>query len=204
LVECQLPKLDVAGSSPVARSSEVVDETVGSRADQAVMTPRLTIAARLVACLVLAGAAPLAGQQAPPSISVTGAVTQPLTLTAVDLAAMPRASVTTNSNGIATTYEGVWLSDVLKKAGVAMGTALRGPALSAYVVASASDGYQVVFSVGELDPDMTGGQFLVADKADGKALFGENGSFRLVIPNDKRGARSIRMLTSLNVVQLRK
>ncbi len=159
---------------------------------------------RLAFVVALATTASLAAQQPAPSIAVTGAVATPLTLTAADLATMPRATVATNSNGIATTYEGVWLSDVLKKAGVAMGSALRGPALSAYVVASASDGYQVVFSVGELDPEMTGGQYLLADKANGKALFGENGAFRLIIPGDKRGARSIRMLTTLNVVQLRK
>lgn len=160
---------------------------------------------RLLLCATLAFSAPtLAAQQAAPSIAVTGAVSQPLTLTAADLAAMSRATVTTTNNGISTAYEGVWLSDVLKKAGVPFGSGMRGPTLSTYVVASASDGYQVVFSAGELDPDMTDGQYLLADKANGKALFGENGSFRLVVPKDKRGARSIRMLTSLNVVQLRK
>jgi len=159
------------------------------------------VALRFVALVV--AATPVVAQTAP-SVAVTGAVSQPLSLTAADLAAMPRASVTTNSNGIATTYEGVWLADVLKKAGVPFGAGMRGAALSGYVVASASDGYQVVFSLGELDPDMTDAQFLLADKANGKPLFGENGAFRLVIPKDKRGARSIRMLTTLNVVQLRK
>lgn len=159
---------------------------------------------RLIFLVAMGTAAPLVAQQAAPSVAVTGAVATPLTLTAADLATMPRASVTTNSNGIATKYEGVWLSDILKKAGVALGPALRGSALSAYVVASASDGYQVVFSVGELDPEMTDGQYLLADEANGKPLFGENGAFRLIIPKDKRGARSIRMLTTLNVVQLRK
>jgi len=117
---------------------------------------------------------------------------------------MPRATVTTANNGIATTYEGVWLAEVLKKAGAPLGGGMRGPALSSYVVASASDGYQVVFSLAEVDPDMTDEEFLLADKANGKPLFGENGSFRLVVPKDKRGARSIRMLTSLDVVRLRK
>jgi hypothetical protein len=58
--------------------------------------------------------------------------------------------------------------------------------------------------VGELDPGMTDGQFLLAEKANGKPLFGENGAFRLVVSKDKRGARSIRMLKELNVVQLKK
>jgi DMSO/TMAO reductase YedYZ molybdopterin-dependent catalytic subunit len=154
--------------------------------------------------LTLAASGPAGAQQAAPSIAVSGAVTTPLTLTAADLSAMPRQTVTTNNNGIATVYEGVWLSDVLKKAGVPLGAGMRGPALSMYVLASASDGYQVVFSVAEVDPDMTDGQYLVADKANGKPLFGENGVFRLVVPKDKRGARSIRMLTSLSVASLKK
>ena len=43
----------------------------------------------------------------------------------------------------------------------------------------------------------------VAVKVTG-ALFGAQGRFRLVIPKDKPGARSVRMLTTLEVVQLRK
>jgi DMSO/TMAO reductase YedYZ molybdopterin-dependent catalytic subunit len=148
--------------------------------------------------------APLARAQSASSIAVTGAVPQPLTLTAADMANMPRTSLTMKNNGIETVYEGVLLSDVLKKAGMRLGEALRGPALAAYVLASASDGYQVLFSIGELDPEMTDNQFLLADKANGKALFGENGAFRLVIPKDKRGARSVRQLTKLEIVQLRK
>ncbi len=40
--------------------------------------------------------------------------------------------------------------------------------------------------------------------ANGKALFGAQGRFRLVVPKDKPGARSVRMLTKIEVVQLRK
>lgn len=167
------------------------------------MTLRFLPRISLVLCGALTAAAPVAAQQAPTTITVTGAVPQPLTLTASDLVAMPRATVTMNSDGIATNYQGVWLSEVLKKAGLPLG-GLRGAALSTFVVAIASDGYQVVFSLGELDPEMTDGKFLLADAADGKPLFGENGAFRLVIPTDKRGARSIRMLTRFDVVQLRK
>ena len=152
---------------------------------------------------VVAAGTPVTAQTAP-SVAVTGAVSQPLSLAAADLAAMPRATATTSSNGTATTYEGVWLADVLKKAGVPFGAGMRGPALAGYVLASASDGYQVVFSLGELDPDMTDEQFLLADKANGKPLSGQNGAFRLVVPKDKHGARSVRMLTTLNVVRLRK
>ena len=164
---------------------------------------RKTVLRNAVLCLVLAAVSVAFGQQAP-SITVTGAVKQPLTLTAADLAAMPRAKAVTDNNGIQTTYEGVWLSDVLKKAGVPLGPGLRGAPLAGYILASASDGYEVVFSIGELDPDMTSGQYLLADTANGKPMFGENGAFRLVIPTDKRGARSVRLLTKIEVVQLKK
>src|ERR1700755_2774679 len=93
----------------------------------------------------------LLSQDAQPTVQVTGAVKQALTLFADDLAKMPRASVRTTSNGMETVYDGVWLHEVLKKAGVPQGSELRGKALASYVLAQAQDGYQVVFSLGELD-----------------------------------------------------
>jgi DMSO/TMAO reductase YedYZ molybdopterin-dependent catalytic subunit len=146
----------------------------------------------------------LHGQQSVPSISVTGSVTTPLMLTAESLAQMQRATATVSSGGIDTQYEGVWLHEILKKAGLPAGEALRGKMLTTYVLAEAQDGYQVVFSLGEVDPALGDTPILVADKANGKALFGENGAFRIVVPRDKRGARSVRMLTKIEVVQVRK
>jgi len=146
----------------------------------------------------------LAAQDTPASIQITGAVKQELTLTAGDLSKMPRASVKTTNNGMETVYEGVWLHEVLKKAGVPQGSELRGKALAGYVLAQAQDGYQVLFSLAELDPSFIDNEILLADTANGKALFGAQGRFRLVVPKDKPGARSIRMLTKLEVVQLRK
>src|SRR4051812_34583291 len=90
----------------------------------------------------------LDAQETPASVQVTGAVKQPLTLTADDLAKMPRAAVKMSS-GMETVYEGVWVHEVLKRAGAPQGTSLPGKALG-YVLAEATDGYQVVFSLGEL------------------------------------------------------
>ena len=146
----------------------------------------------------------LMAQDAQPTLQVTGAVKQALTLSADDLAKMPRATVRTTNNGMETVYEGVWLHDILKKAGVPRGTELRGKALASYVLAEAQDGYQVVFSLGELDPAFIDNEILLADTANGKPLFGAQGRFRLVVSKDKPGARSVRMLTKLEVVQVRK
>jgi DMSO/TMAO reductase YedYZ molybdopterin-dependent catalytic subunit len=143
-------------------------------------------------------------QEAPATIQVTGAVKQPLTLTADDLAKMPRATVKTSNNGLETVYEGVWLYEVLKRAGAPLGGELRGKALTDYLFVEAKDGYQVVFSLAEVDPAFTDSEMLLADKADGKPLVGSQGPFRLVVAKDKPGARSVRMLTKIDVVQVRK
>ena len=170
------------------------------------MSPSMYLTALygLATAIFFGGAVPANAQTPAATLSVSGDVATPLTLTPADLGAMPRASVATSNNGIETVYSGVWLADVLKKAGVPLGAGMRGSVLSGYVIASASDGYQVVYSIGEVDPELANGQYLLADSANGKPLFGANGAFRLVVPTDKRGARSIRMLTSLKVVQLKK
>ena len=139
-----------------------------------------------------------------PAVEVTGDVRQKLTLTAAELAKMPRASVRMKNKDVETEYSGVWLDEVLKRAGVPRGRELRGKALAGYVLAAGQDGYQVVFSVAELDPTFVDSQALVADTADGKPLAGAQGRFRLIAPKDKPGARSVRMLTRIEVVQLRK
>jgi hypothetical protein len=154
--------------------------------------------------LVLVAACLLPAQDSEPAVQVAGAVKQALTLTAGDLAKMPRASVRTSNNGMETVYDGVWLHEVLKRAGVPQGSELRGKALTSYVLAEAQDGYQVVFSLAELDPAFIDNEILLADTANGKPLFGAQGRFRLVASKDKPGARSVRMLTRLEVVQLRK
>jgi hypothetical protein len=138
-------------------------------------------------------------------IAVTGDVSTPLSLSAADLATMPREHVElAEQDGGKMMYEGVALQEILKKAGIPFGRAMRGKALAGYVLAEAKDGYAVAFSLGELDPDLGGARVIVADTRDGKPLFAYQGPFRLVIPADKEGARSLRMLEKIEVVKLRK
>jgi DMSO/TMAO reductase YedYZ molybdopterin-dependent catalytic subunit len=142
---------------------------------------------RTVALILLLATACLAQSEA--SFSVTGNVPQPLVVKVGDLAKMPRATVAA--------YEGVWLHEILKKAGLGPGGEQTG-----YVVASAADGYRILFSLGELDPTVTENQYLVADKVNGQPLTGRDGTFRLVVPKDVRGVRSVRQLSKLEVVIL--
>jgi hypothetical protein len=141
----------------------------------------------------------------PAVLHVTGDVPAPIELKAEDLAGMPREMVSLHEeDGSNVQYEGVLLREILTRAGAPLGKGLRGKALATYVLAKARDGYAVVFSLGEMDATFGNESILVADKRDGKPLFEYQGPFRLVCPNDKAGARSVRMLESLEVVRLKK
>ena len=124
------------------------------------------------------------------TLVIVGDVAQPLTLQPADLKSLPRQTVKVEEEGRMLTYEGVLVADLLKTAGAPTGTELRGAAVASYVVASAADGYQAVYSIAELDPLFTGSEVIVADTVDGKALFEYQGPLRLVAPKDLRGARS--------------
>jgi DMSO/TMAO reductase YedYZ molybdopterin-dependent catalytic subunit len=154
---------------------------------------------------VLARAQATGTNTAPAELAIRGDVSAPLVLKADDFAGMPRESVSVaDQDGTKISYEGVALREILKRAGVPFGKDLRGKALASYVVAKAHDGYPVVFSLGELDAAFGNESIVVADKRDGKPLFGYQGPFRLVCPNDKAGARSVRMLETLEFVRLQK
>jgi DMSO/TMAO reductase YedYZ molybdopterin-dependent catalytic subunit len=142
---------------------------------------------------------------APPTLTITGDIPTPQTLKAEDLANMPREKGTvTEQDGTTVEYEGVLLREILKRAGAPLGNQLRGKALASYILAKAHDGYEVVFTLGEIDAAFANEQILIADKRDGKPLFGYQGPFRLTIPADKAGARSVRMLETIEVVRLLK
>ena len=135
-------------------------------------------------------------------VRVSGAVSQPLALSLQDLAAMPRTKVTAKEHDITATYEGVTLAEILQKAGAPMGKLLRGKAMATYVLVTAKDGYRVVFALPELDPDFTDAsqKIILADTADGKPLPEKQGPVRIIVPQEKRGGRWIRMVESIEVV----
>jgi hypothetical protein len=124
------------------------------------------------------------------TLVVAGDVAQTLTITPAELKAMPRTMVTVADEGRQQNYEGVLVGELLKRAGAPVGRDLSGKAVATYVRATAKDGYQVVFSLAELDPGFTTNDIIVADTIDGKPLFDYQGPFRIVAPHDKRGAHS--------------
>ena len=98
------------------------------------------------------------------------------------------------------TFKGVLLVDILDSAGVTLGKELRGENLAKYVLIKAVDGYEVIYSLPELDPEFTGQTIILAYQVDGNMLPKGEGPFRIVSPNDKRPARWIRELTTIKVL----
>lgn len=173
--------------------------------DSAKVRLRALVLVGLVLALV-AGSPVAAAQDAvavPTVLRVEGAVVTPLSLTAADLDKMPRATATLTADGNTTTYEGVLLYDILVKAGWQFGRGMTGKGMASYLIATGKDGYQVVFTLAEIDPMFAGAKVIIADKADGVALPATQLPFRVVAPQDKMHARSIYSLVKLEVVRLR-
>jgi len=114
------------------------------------------------------------------------------------LAALPHTTITVFNGHVKTnqTYSGVPLIDILKPLGVV--DQPKGKDFRFYVEAEGSDGYFVVYSIGEITPFIHDGTILVADTVDGKPL-SENGPFQLVATGEKHPARWVRNLVAIRV-----
>ncbi|KJV34650.1 molybdopterin-dependent oxidoreductase [Luteibacter yeojuensis] len=120
----------------------------------------------------------------------------------LDMASLPRVEVTAGAHGDApSAWQGVNLIDVLRAQGAPVGKALRGKALAEFVRITAADGYQVIFSLGELDPDFGGRKVVLVDRHEGKPLDAKDGPYRVVVPDDSRPARWIRNVTAIELVE---
>jgi hypothetical protein len=114
------------------------------------------------------------------------------------LAALPHTAVTvfnehTKKNE---TYSGVLLMDLLAQVG--MPAKPHGKDLKLYVVVAGADGYKAVYAGAEATPDLHEATILVADAQDGKPL-GDDGPLKLVATGEKRPARWVRNLASIEV-----
>ncbi|MES2861651.1 MAG: molybdopterin-dependent oxidoreductase [Pseudomonadota bacterium] len=141
----------------------------------------------------------LAGAAQAQSVAVTGADGASVTLSAADLAALPRRMLTLSVHGESHVFEGPTLASVLKDVRAPLGEDLRGQALLTYVTVRAADGYGVVLSLAEIDPALSPTAVLLADEVDGAPIDAEEGPFRLVVEGDARPARSVRHVTSITV-----
>jgi DMSO/TMAO reductase YedYZ molybdopterin-dependent catalytic subunit len=150
----------------------------------------------------LAQAAATSGQ-----LSISGDIPKPLTLSLDDLRHQPRTTLKVPNEHQANTqdtYEGVPLATLLKQTGMPQGSQIKGAVLATYLMAEGSDGYRVIFSLAEVDSDFQDSGIIVADTMNGAPLSATAGPLKLVVPHDKRPARSVRMLQSIKIVSVPK
>jgi DMSO/TMAO reductase YedYZ molybdopterin-dependent catalytic subunit len=161
-----------------------------------------SILSTLLAILLCTPASVLAQASQAVALRVIGDVPNPLELSIADIAAFQRQTIrVTDDKGAQVEYRGVPVAEILKKAGAPLGKELKGPNMAVGVVASAPDGYRVLFSLTEFDPAFSGSVILLTDRRDGKPLDNREGALRLIVPGDQRHARWIRGVTTLEVLR---
>ncbi|HVJ85731.1 MAG TPA: molybdopterin-dependent oxidoreductase [Caulifigura sp.] len=122
-------------------------------------------------------------------------------ITAADWSKLPRTKVeATDKHGAKGSYEGVAMSELMQLAHVPTGEKLRGDWLRCYVLVEAADGYQALYALPEFDPAFTDERVILADRRDGAPLGEKNGPFQVIAPAEKRGARWVRMVNRIKVV----
>ncbi|GAA0905890.1 molybdopterin-dependent oxidoreductase [Luteibacter anthropi] len=160
------------------------------------MKQRIVLGCALVAAIMLAPRA-----YAADSIRYIVPGKPPVTLDAAALAKLPHASAHVGAHGdTPSTWDGIALIDLLREQGAPVDKALRGAALAKFVRVTASDGYQVIFTLGELDADLGAEKVLLVNRRDGHPLDSMDGPFRIIVPVDVRPARWIHNVTTIELV----
>jgi hypothetical protein len=136
--------------------------------------------------------------------ALTG-VQHPATYTLASLTALPATTLTTTYLAagvpVTDTYTGVSLWTLLSTAGLILNPAIKNDVLRKYVVAVGSDGYEAIFSLGEIDP-FFGNQLdtvAYADSGNQLGSGGPDGFARMVVPGDIAGGRYVSNLVALAV-----
>ena len=152
------------------------------------------VAASLAAAVWLAGTA---AAQAP-VLSLDGKVKHPQHWTLDDLRKMPAqhvdVSYQTDRGATNASFTGVPLWSLIAAAG-GIDDDARGAAIRHAIRVTATDGWVVVASTGEIAPDFGAKPALVAYERDGKPL----ADFHLVMPGDKHGGRYAHDVATISV-----
>ena len=129
------------------------------------------------------------------SFDVRGAVGHEASFDLAALEALPSVTETVGAD----TYTGVSLWSLLNSTvGLDTDPSIKNDVLGMYIVATGSDGYEAVLSMGELDADFGDQPDLVAFEDNGAPL-GSTGFARLVLPDDVKAGRWVSNLVSLEV-----
>jgi hypothetical protein len=156
------------------------------------------VAAAILAGVLLIAPATAQSPASAPVLSLDGKVKQPQHWSLDDLKKMQAqhadVSYQTEHGPVTANYTGVLLWSLIDLAGGVDDTT-RNAVVRHTIRITATDGYVVVLSTGEIAPDFGNTRALVAYERDGKPL----DNFRVVLPGDKHGARDIHDVTTIAV-----
>ena len=171
---------------------------------------RLAVGALAIALLVSTAAQAQTSSERParpavtPSTSFTigGAVEHPRALALADLQKAPATTQSvfyvTGRGQVTGRFTGVLLWTLLSEAGVKPASDAKNAVLRRSILVTATDGYAVTLSIGELDPSYGSAQALIAYAQDDKPL-GDSGFARLIMPQDKDGGRNVMRIATIEV-----
>jgi len=139
-----------------------------------------------------------------PEFHVGGQVTNPKTYYLEDLQALPTTrvhDVFISGTGVSQgTFTGVLPWDLIEAAVVDVNPNQPNDLLRHYVLITASDCFETLYSIGELSPQSGGSQpVIVAFERDGELLGPGEGMARIINPGDKRGGRRIFNIARIRV-----
>lgn len=151
----------------------------------------------------------LGGPSTQVKISGSGVVSTPKVYTPAMLAARQTSKMTVSyfsgASGLVTkTFVGVPLYDLIQEVGVTLDSTRKNDMLRKYMTMTATDCYQVVVAMAEIQPSVGGQQVMVAfaqvDAAGEVIPLDDNeGALKLVVPGDKAGARQVFHLSTIAV-----
>lgn len=167
---------------------------------------RFSRTAVVLAALVLpAGAAraqaPVSGGYAP-AVEIGGLVARPARLDSAALARLPYAELMMadghGASSDSARYRGVLIWELIRQAGPLTDSTRKGDLLRHYVLVTASDGYQITLSVGEILPEYGAQPVMLAWLRNGEPLDSAHGMAQLFVPGDRRRGRSVHNVARLD------
>jgi DMSO/TMAO reductase YedYZ molybdopterin-dependent catalytic subunit len=140
--------------------------------------------------------------------SLSGELITPATISLEELRALEHETATWADKDGAHAVTRVRLDRLLLRHGFVEGGSAaspkdKHPGWRAVVIASARDGFEAVFSLGELLETLGSTRVLVVRELDGKPLPPKVGPLRLVVLTDRKPSRSLYQLNALRVVNLK-
>ncbi len=120
-------------------------------------------------------------------------------LSGEELSKLPQAQCQIEHEGKRETYSGVPLAALLAQGKIVLGEESRGRQLSRYLLVRASDGYQALFSIAEVDPYLRADTILLANRRDGQPLHKTEGPWRLIVKGDLHHRRWVRSVVAIVV-----